>query len=161
MKRIFAVVSLGIILVLVGACSGAGVGRGGGNQTAFPTGYKAWRKLNTEPVKHEAENSSRDIFANDVAVHRRGPSFPIGSILVKEEHLLTDELSRNLSAGDVFRVSVMFKVGRGNTSGWSFKAFDPATGEEFSKDSVDPDGCYYCHVDAQERDYVFWNVPAI
>ena len=52
----------------------------------------------------------------------------------------------------------MFKVGKGDTSGWAFKAFDPENRREFPRDRVDPDGCYFCHADAQARDYVFTKV---
>jgi len=52
----------------------------------------------------------------------------------------------------------MFKVGQGQTSGWAFKAFDPATGREMPRDKVDPDGCYFCHADVAGQDYVFTRV---
>jgi hypothetical protein len=74
---------------------------------------------------------------------------------VKEEFLLQPDVGGQLRVGDTSRVSVMFKVGRGDTSGWAFKAFDPETRRELPRDRVDPDGCYFCHADRRDHDYVF------
>lgn len=132
-------------------------------ETAFPANYTAWKKVNASPIIREGEQQVRNLYANDVALSRSGPSpaFPIGSILVKEERQLLNEGGK-VRPGDVYRVSVMFKVGKrvGNEvmAGWSFKAFDPLTKQEFPKDRVDPDGCYFCHADAGQRDYVYSDV---
>ena len=123
-------------------------------QTAFPAQYRAWKKVGG-PIVREAEKEVRDLYANEVAVHRSGSSFPVGSILVKEERVLNADPSGSLKPGDLSRISVMFKVGGGSTSGWSFKAFDPATHKELPRDRVDPDGCYFCHADGKDNDYVF------
>ncbi len=124
----------------------------------WPEDYTTWTRLNDAPIFLESERTARNLYVNATALARSGgdgASFPVGSILVKEEHRLVANPQGRLKVGDVFRVSVMFKVGRGETSGWAFKAFDPQTRREFPRDRVDPDGCYFCHADASARDYVF------
>ncbi len=130
-----------------------------GEQTGYPSGYASWKRLNPEPIIREGDRVARNLFANEAALHR-DPSgvFPVGAVLVKEERALAPDPSGRLAPRDIVRVSVMFKVGRGQTDGWAFKAFDPATGQEFPRDRVDPDGCYFCHADARDRDYVFSDV---
>jgi len=150
-------------LALIGACSRAEVASKGPDQaaseTAFPSGYRSWKRLNPQPILREADRVARDLFANEVALHRDAAGrFPVGSVLVKEERELTESPGGQLVPRDVVRVAVMFKVGKGEMEGWSFKAYDPATGREFPKDRVDPDGCYFCHSDARERDFVFSDV---
>lgn len=138
------------------ACSGGGTrGSSGVEETPFPTDYRSWTKLNQTTILREAEREARDLYANDVALRRQGGAFPIGSVLVKEERTLNADPGGQLRPGDLFRVSVMFKIGKGDTSGWKFRAFDPTTREELPRDRVDPDGCYFCHADAQSNDYVF------
>lgn len=127
-------------------------------QTAFPAEYRSWRKLNSQPIIRDVEREARDLYANEIALTKQGNSFPVGSILVKEEKNLRIGTSGRLEPGDVMRISVMFKVGQGATTGWSFKAFDPNTREEIPRERVDPDGCYFCHADASARDYVFTEV---
>ena len=127
-----------------------------GDQTSFPEEYRKWKKVTSTPILHENEKESWEIYANPVAVSNADPtSYPVGSVLVKEERRLVSDPSGHLKPRDLFRISVMFKVGGGQMSGWSFKAFDPATKKEFNRETVDPDGCYFCHADAKARDYVF------
>lgn len=129
--------------------------------SGWPDGYTSWKKLNDEPIILDAEKAARNLFINNVALSRQGGDsspFPVGSVLVKEERFLEANPQGRLRVGDVFRVSVMFKVGRGETSGWAFKAFDPENRREFPRDRVDPDGCYFCHADASARDYVFTKI---
>lgn len=151
-----------VFLSLVAACSGGqsrSTSAGDDDATGFPRGYASWTKLNDGPLYLEAEKSARNLFANPMALaHQGGSPFPLGAVLVKEERSLEADPQGRLRVGDVFRVSVMFKVGKGDTSGWAFKAFDPETRREFPRDRVDPDGCYFCHADAQARDYVFTKV---
>lgn len=125
-------------------------------ETTFPAEYTSWKKVNPTTILHESEKVALDLYANELAF-RRGPdgSFPAGTVLVKEERALGPDPSGRLVPKDVLRVSVMFKVHKGETSGWVFKAFDPATRQELPRDKLDPDGCYYCHADARDRDYVF------
>ncbi len=125
----------------------------------FPSGYASWKRLNPEPIVRESDKVVRNLFANEAALHRDAAGrFPVGAVLVKEERSLAADPAGRLVPRDVFRVSVMFKVGRGQMDGWAFKAFDPSTGQEFPRDRVDPDGCYFCHADARDRDYVFSDV---
>jgi hypothetical protein len=126
--------------------------------TAFPGDYRSWKKLNRAPILREAEREARDLFANPVAFGKEGDTFPVGSVLVKEERALQADPGGQLRPGDATRLSVMFKVGQGSMTGWSFKAFDPATRKELPRERVDPDGCYFCHADASARDYVFSTV---
>ncbi|NOZ02734.1 MAG: cytochrome P460 family protein [Deltaproteobacteria bacterium] len=145
---------------LVG-CSGAGVSRSQreAENADFPSGYRKWKKINQAPIVRETERQARDIFANDVALRREpGKDFPVGSILVKEERILAQDPAGQLVPRDVFRVSVMFKARMGEGSRWAFKAFDPSTKKEMSLDRVDPEGCYFCHVDAKDKDYVFSDI---
>jgi hypothetical protein len=149
------------LLILATACSQTetrGPESTAGGQTAFPSEYRSWRKLNAAPIIRDAERQARDLYANETAFHKDGGSFAVGSILVKEERGLQVDPGGRLKPGDVIRVSVMFKVGQGATSGWSFKAFDPGTRQEVPRDRIDPDGCYYCHADASARDYVYSEV---
>jgi len=129
--------------------------------TNYPETYTSWAKLNDAPIFLESEKTARNLYVNSTALANAGgdgSAFPIGSVLVKEERFLEANPQGRLKVGDVYRVSVMFKVGRGETSGWAFKAFDPQTRKEFPRDRVDPDGCYFCHADASARDYVFTRV---
>lgn len=128
--------------------------------TAFPVGYTEWVKLNATPLMVEGSRSARNLYANPTALSRekRDAPFPLGSVLVKEERNLVVDAQGQARPGEVFRVSVMFKVGQGQASGWSFKAFDPATRKEMPRDKVDPDGCYFCHADVAAQDYVFTQV---
>jgi len=157
------VAAIPLLAVLVAAvlpsCSGS-QSRGSvpSDGTEWPQNYTSWKRLNEAPILLESEKTARNILVNQVVLsHRKDGSaaYPIGAVLVKEEmHLEADPQGR-LRPGEVFRVSVMFKVGRGDTSGWAFKAFDPKTKREFPRDRVDPDGCYFCHADAKAGDYVF------
>lgn len=128
-------------------------------ELSFPANYRSWKRLNPSPIIRETEKIARDLYANEIALHRdQSGRFPVGSILVKEERELSEDVGGRLQPKDVIRVSVMFKVGRGPTEGWAFKAFDPETRQEFPKDKVDPEGCYFCHTDARDNDYVFSEV---
>lgn len=128
-------------------------------ELVFPSGYTSWKKINPQPIIRENDRVARDLFANETALHRDAfGHFPVGTILVKEERSLAADPSGRLVPRDVFRISVMYKVGKGEMDGWAFKAFDPATGQEFPHDRVDPDGCYFCHADARDNDYVFSEV---
>jgi len=128
--------------------------------TAFPSSYSQWVRLNQAPLLVEGDRVARNLYANPTALSReRADSpFPLGTILVKEERSLVVDAQGQVRPGEVFRVSVMFKVGQGQTSGWAFKAFDPVTRRELPRDKVDPDGCYFCHADAVNQDYVFTRV---
>ncbi len=129
------------------------------DETAFPSEYTSWKRLNADPIVREGDKVVRNLFANEVALHRDAAGrFPVGAVLVKEERSLAADPSGRLVPRDLFRVSVMFKVGKGAMEGWAFKAFDPATGQELPRDRVDPDGCYFCHSDARDRDFVFSDV---
>jgi len=158
LRRILAAAGLLAITGPLAACSSGGA-RGsapGSDQTAFPSDYRAWKKLNASVILREAEREARDLYANDVALQRgTAASYPVGSILVKEERALNADPGGQLRPGDLLRVSVMFKIGMGDMSGWKFRAFDPATHDELPRDRIDPDGCYFCHADAQGNDYVF------
>ena len=128
-------------------------------QTTFPAEYKAWKKLNAAPIVLDQERESRDLYANDAALNRApGAPFQRGAVLVKEQRVLSADPRGQLKPGELLRISVMFKVGGGQTSGWAWRAFDPQTHEEIPRDRIDPDGCYYCHADAAARDYVFTDV---
>ncbi len=128
-------------------------------ETDYPSGYASWKKINPEPIVREGDKVVRNLFANEAALHRDAAGrFPVGAVLVKEERSLAADPAGRLVPRDVFRVSVMFKVGKGQMDGWAFKAFDPSTGQEFPRDRVDPDGCYFCHADARDSDYVFSDV---
>jgi hypothetical protein len=153
-----------VLAVLVAAslpgCSGSQsrTSTGPSHGTGWPDNYTSWTRLNDAPIFLETEKAARNVYANAAAQARlatgSGP-YPVGSVLVKEERLLEANPQGRLRVGDVFRVSVMFKVGRDETSGWAFRAFDPQTHREFPREKVDPDGCYFCHADASARDYVF------
>jgi hypothetical protein len=150
------------LLLFVSACSGGqsrSTPAGTDDGTGFPRGYAQWTKLNAAPLYLESEKAARNLFANTTALaHRGGGPYPLGSVLVKEERSLEADPQGRLRVGDVFRVSLMVKVGKGDTSGWAFRAYDPETRREFPRDRVDPDGCYFCHADAQARDYVFTKI---
>ncbi|MBP7126367.1 cytochrome P460 family protein [Myxococcota bacterium] len=155
---------LGMVAVLgVAGCSGPQVqpeAAADKGPTSFPSSYADWVRLNQSPLMVEGARTARNLYANPTALSREradGP-FPLGSILVKEERTLVVDAQGQARPGEVFRVSVMFKVGQGQTSGWAFKAFDPATGREMPRDKVDPDGCYFCHADVAGQDYVFTRV---
>lgn len=147
---------------VVVACSRAEVrppAPDGSDVLNFPAGYSSWKKISPAPLVREKEKVVWTLFANEVALRRdESGRFPVGSILVKEERALAADPAGQLVPQDVFRVSVMFKVGKGQMDGWAFKAFDPSSRQEFSHDQVDPDGCYFCHADARDRDYVFSDV---
>ena len=65
----------------------------------FPTGYRSWKKINRVPIIRETERQARDIYANEVALHRsRGKDFPVGSILVKEERIMAQCSPRPVTA---------------------------------------------------------------
>lgn len=156
-RRIVGAVAASLTALLVSCSAGErldAVARAS-DQTAFPTGFRQWHKLNRETIVHETEREARDLYFNDIAMNSTGPEYPPGSVLVKEEFGLRPDVGGQLRVGDPSRISVMFKVGRGNTSGWAFKAFDPETRSELPRDRVDPDGCYFCHADRRDHDYVF------
>jgi len=154
---------IAFLTVSVCGCSGS-QDRGAENRfdvSAWPEGYTTWTRLNDAPIYLETERTARNLYVNATAQARssgEGGPFPVGSVLVKEERRLEANPQGRLRLGDIFRVSVMFKVGKGETSGWAFKAFDPQNHKEFGRDRVDPDGCYFCHADASARDYVFSKV---
>ncbi|MBM4395241.1 MAG: cytochrome P460 family protein [Deltaproteobacteria bacterium] len=146
----------GLLLIALAGCSG-GRARDDGrtDDTSFPSDYRAWKKLNAAIIIREAEREARDLYANPTAAGRKSGSYPVGSVLVKEERMVSVDPGGQLRPGDLFRVSVMYKIGTGDMSGWKFRAFDPATREELPRDRIDPDGCYFCHADARQNDYVF------
>lgn len=148
--------------VIVTGCAGSSLSQSqkDADKAGFPEGYRSWKKVNRAPIIRETERQARDIYANEVALHREGgdADFPVGSILVKEERILAQDPSGQLVPRDAFRVSVMFKARMGEGSRWAFKAFDPASLSEMPLDRVDPEGCYFCHADARERDYVFSDI---
>jgi len=146
---------LGSLVVLLACSGGRPSGESTGGSPDFPGEYRNWKKINASTIMREAEREARDLYANQVALGRKGKEFPVGSVLVKEERMLAVSPSGQLRPGDVFRVSVMFKIGTGDMKGWKFAAFDPATQKELPRDRVDPDGCYFCHTDAEQNDYVF------
>ena len=142
-------------------CAGSQVDRSlaAAESAEFPEGYRDWKRINNAPIIRESERQARDIFANETALHRSsGGDFHVGSILVKEERILAQDPAGQLVPRDAFRVSVMFKARMGDGSRWAFKAFDPVSGQEMPLDQVDPEGCYFCHADAQARDYVFSDI---
>jgi len=154
--------SFGFISIAVGGCSqqsGVGGPRVSASEGGFPEGYSQWKRINPALIIRENERQARNIYVNEVALQRKHESdFPMGSILVKEERILSQDPSGQLVPRDVFRVSVMFKSRMGEGSRWAFKAFDPQTMREMTLDQVDPEGCYFCHADAHERDYVFSDI---
>ena len=151
-----------VLAVLVAGCSGSASRKADSADasTGWPEGYASWKKLNDAPIFREADQRAWNLYANPSAFGRPGESaaYPIGTVLVKEERLLEANPQGRLKVGETVRLSVMFKVGKGETSGWSFKAFDPQDRREFPPDQVDPDGCYFCHADASARDYVFTKI---
>jgi hypothetical protein len=155
MNRLPILLLLGI---LVAGCSGsARKADGVAGSTGYPEGYTGWRKLNRDPIVMEGDRTARHLFANEIALHgdQGSPAFPVGSILVKQEHTL--DADTGLPA-EAFRVSVMAKVDGAGGPRWVFKAYDPDSRREFPPDRVDPEGCYFCHVDAADRDYVFTSI---
>lgn len=129
-------------------------------EAVFPSGYQTWKKINVEPIIRENETLAWNIYANDIALSKTGNEFPIGSVLVKEERQLVEDVGGQKKPRDVQRVSVMFKLGSASspTQTWRFMAFDPVTKAEMPRDKVDPEGCQFCHADAKDRDYVFSNI---
>lgn len=159
----FLIVELVCAALLAASCAGKGVKKATAPRGpyAFPGDYPGWRKLNSEPIIPALAGQRKvawNEYANSVALtRRRGMPFAQGSILVKEERAVAQDLTGKDVVRDVVRVSVMFKAGPGQPSrdGWVYRAFDPRTKRELSRDSYDPDGCYYCHLRAKATDYVF------
>jgi hypothetical protein len=140
------------VLSLAFACGGKQVrkeertGEGG-----FPFNYSSWKRLNPQPIQRDG--LTRNLFANEVALHKGAQGkFALGSVLVKEDRRTSD------SAQPKVVVQVMSKVASGGRDGWIYKAFDGETRKELPPDKMDIEGCYYCHVDAREKDFVFSDV---
>jgi len=142
----------GAVLVLGLACGGKQVRKEEGTgDKAFPFNYLSWKRLNPQPIQREG--LTRNIFANEVALHKGSQGkFAVGSVLVKE-----DRRSSELGQPKVV-VQVMSKVASGGYEGWIYKAFDGETRKELPADKVDIEGCYYCHINAKEKDFVFSDV---
>ena len=153
-KSVFLVLGMSLLMV---ACVHGEQKKSSTASSGYPQGYQHWRKLGG-PFKRGM--SFRVIYANPVALTRTGKTFPVGSVLVKEELTVTHKAGTELP-GSPFRLSVMRKVGMapGAHDGWSFEAYDPNTKKRIPKEVLDTEGCYLCHMQKADSDLVFSRIP--
>jgi len=147
-KKILLVATLSVVF----ACGGKQVRKEKkGGEGGFPYNYSSWKRLNPQPI--EREGLLRNLFANEVALHKDAHGkFTVGSVLVKED------TRTSVLAQPKVVVQVMTKVASGGRDGWIYQAFDGETEKELPPEKVDLDGCYYCHVQAKDKDFVFSDV---
>ena len=149
MKKVFI---LFFALIVSAGCSSLDQA-GGSGSPSYPVGYQKWHKI-AGPLKRNGK--FRYIYANDIATHKEGAKFPVGSVLIKEERAMITT-SQGTTIGQVIQIDVMRKIGPSPNAidGWSFEAYEPVTHKKLD---IDPQGCLVCHGDKASNDYVFSHI---
>ena len=116
----------------------------------FPHNYATsplYRKLTEAPIYRREEQVAHEVYG------RITPDYGVGTVLVKEEFLVIPGEPRDMRVIGVMRRTADPEDAA--TGGWSFEAYDPATGSDADQDIA---GCVSCHTLQKDSDYRFLDV---
>jgi hypothetical protein len=131
------------------------------SDVAFPEGYRAWSHVKSMVINeghplYEAVGGLHNIYANPDALrgYRGDESFADGSVIVFDLFEAVDA-DHAIAEGKRKAVIVMEKNSAyGNTDGWGYQVFDPAT-KQPTLDAKGAADCHGCHTGQKAEDFVF------